>query len=190
MGLIGLAGLFIIFLLIRFEHRDISEPMFRFIALVTAAAIVGRLLFASLPNVQPATALVLLLAVYVSPVVGAVAGLLVVVLTSLFLGSGPFVLFQALAYSGISVLCVLPFLKSRILLSLYGFVAGFLYGWISNIGFLIFTDFSREAFLTLLISGGVFDVLHGLGNAGFIFLLQPIFLRILHSIEQKAGKEN
>ncbi|WP_214847822.1 ECF transporter S component [Exiguobacterium sp. s193] len=190
MELIGLAGVVIVFLLIWFERREISEPMLRFIALVTAAAIVGRLLFASLPNIQPATALVLLLAVYVSPVVGAISGLLVVVLTSLFLGSGPFVLFQALAYVAISVLCALPVLKIRVLLVLYGFVAGFLYGWISNIGFLVFTDFSREAFLTLLISGGVFDLLHGLGNACFLFVLQPIFLRILHSIGQKAGKEN
>ncbi|WP_214810765.1 ECF transporter S component [Exiguobacterium sp. s127] len=190
MGLILLACLSILILFIRFERRPLSEAMLRFIALVTAAAIVGRILFSSLPNIQPATALVLLLAAYVSPVVGAVAGLLVVVLSSLFLGSGPFVLFQALAYMAISLVGLVPLLKSKWLLACYGLLAGFLYGWISNLGFLIFTAFSREAFLTLVVTGGVFDLVHGIGNVCFILLLHPTFLRILHSIDRKAGKEH
>ncbi len=73
--------------LVMFERLQMTDQRLRFIAIITAAAIVGRLLFSSLPNVQPATALVLLLAVFIHPIVGAISGMLVVVLTSLFLGS-------------------------------------------------------------------------------------------------------
>lgn len=188
MELILVAVVLISLIVLRFEYRPVSEPMLRFVALVTAAAIVGRLLFAGVPNVQPATALVLLLAACVSPIIGAIAGMLVVVLTSLFLGSGPFVLFQIIAYAAISLFCVFPGMKSRVLLSVYGAMAGFLYGWISNLGFLIFTGFSPEAFVTLLLTGGVFDLLHGVSNAVFIWMLHPIFLRMLHSFDGKSGK--
>ncbi|AFS70069.1 MULTISPECIES: ECF transporter S component [Exiguobacterium] len=187
MGLILSAVVAISVLILRFESRPVSEPMLRFVALVTAAAIAGRLVFSGIPNVQPATALVLLVAACVSPVVGTIVGLLVVVLTSLFLGSGPFVLFQIMAYAAICLACLLPGMQLRWMLSLYGLVAGFLYGWISNLGFLIFTDFSREAFWTLLLSGGVFDLMHGVSNLIFIWLLHPIFLRILHSFDGNQG---
>lgn len=187
MELIGAAVLIISAVILYFEKRPMSEAMLRFIALVTAAAIVGRLIFASIPNVQPATALVLLVAACVGPVTGAVVGMLLVVLTSLFLGSGPFVLFQIIAYTVISLFCMLPGMRTRWILTAYGLAAGFFYGWISNLGFLIFTDFSREAFFTLLLTGGFFDLLHGVSNAVFLWLLYPIFLRILHSFDGKQG---
>ena len=175
--------------LIVFEKLPMTDQRLRFIAIITAAAIVGRLLFSSLPNIQPATALILLLAVFVHPIVGAIAGMLVVVLTSLFLGSGPFVLFQALAYAVIASLGFVPFLRYRILLTGYAFFAGFLYGWVSNLGFLVLTDFSWQSFFTLLVTGGTFDLLHGLSSAIFIWILFPIFLRILHSFDEKKGTE-
>ena len=115
--------------------------------------------------------------------------MLVVVLTSLFLGSGPFVLFQALAYATIASLGFVPFLRYRIVLTGYGFLAGFLYGWVSNLGFLVLTGFSWQAFLTLLVAGGTFDMLHGFSNAIFIWILFPIFLRIMHSFDEKRGTE-
>lgn len=187
MELIGAAVLLISLIVLCFEKRPISESMLRFIALVTAAAIVGRLIFASIPNVQPATALILLVAACIGPISGTIVGMLVVVLTSLFLGSGPFVLFQIVAYMVVSLLCVLPGMRTRWVLTIYGLTAGFFYGWISNLGFLIFTDFSREAFWTLLLTGGLFDLVHGVSNAVFIWLLYPIFLRILHSFDGNEG---
>ncbi|WP_290756879.1 MULTISPECIES: ECF transporter S component [unclassified Exiguobacterium] len=175
--------------LVMFERLQMTDQRLRFIAIITAAAIVGRLLFSSLPNIQPATAIVLLVAVFVHPIAGAISGMLVVVLTSLFLGSGPFVLFQALAYATIASLGFVPFLRYRIVLTGYGFLAGFLYGWVSNLGFLVLTGFSWQAFLTLLVAGGTFDMLHGFSNAIFIWILFPIFLRIMHSFDEKRGTE-
>ena len=181
--------LIVCLILVMFEKLPMTDQRLRFIAIITAAAIVGRLLFSGLPNIQPATALVLLVAVFVHPIVGAVVGMLVVVLTSLFLGSGPFVLFQALAYAVIASLSFIPILRYRIVLTGYAFFAGFLYGWVSNLGFLVLTDFSWQAFLTLLVTGGTFDLLHGLSNASFVWILFPIFLRIMHSFDEKKGTE-
>lgn len=178
-------GLFLII----FEKLPMTDQRLRFIAIITAAAIVGRLLFSSLPNVQPATALILLVAVFIHPIVGAISGMLVVVLTSLFLGSGPFVLFQALAYAVIASLGFIPLLRYRLVLTGYAFFAGFLYGWVSNLGFLVLTGFSWQAFFTLLVTGGTFDMLHGFSNAIFIWILFPIFLRIMHSFDEKRGTE-
>ncbi|WP_114571623.1 ECF transporter S component [Exiguobacterium flavidum] len=176
--------------IVLFERERLSETDLRFLALIIALAIAGRILFAGIPNVQPATALLLLLSAYRGPLQGSVAGAFVAVLSSFFLGTGTFVIFQAFAFAFVCLgVSLIPWKRRRFPLALYGLAAGYLYGWVSNIGFLALTGFSVGGFISLLVTGVFFDTLHGLSNLFFIYALHPIFLRIMRSADSIEGKE-
>jgi len=177
-------------ILLLFERERMSETDLRFLALIIALAIAGRILFAGIPNVQPATALLLLLSAYRGPLQGSIAGAFVAVLSSFFLGTGTFVIFQAFAFAFVCLgVSLIPWKRRRLPLAIYGLASGYLYGWISNIGFLALTGFSVGGFFSLLVTGVFFDTLHGLSNLFFIYALHPIFLRIMRTADTIEGND-
>lgn len=169
--LLGLAALVITL----FERSDAPVPL---LIQLLAAAVVGRWLFAAIPNVQPATALLVLCAVYVGWRSALMLSLGLPLLSGLLLGLGPFVLFQFLGWAiVVSTAYVLrPWLRrSRVAMVLFGLVSGFLFGWCANLAFFEIT----RSFIPLVLLSVPFDLAHGVGNAVFLWLLTPLFQRVL-----------
>ena len=153
-----------------------------FLALLTAACVVGRFLFTFLPNVQPMTAILLMLTLILSlPEALLVTGLSLVI-TNLFLGFGVWTIGQFISYTGILLifylLTRLPVFGSKlwfqaVISGLLGFVYGFIYS--------IFNYFlmGMTVFWPYWISGLSFDALHALGNISFYLILWPILNRVI-----------
>lgn len=152
-----------------------------YLALMTAACVVGRMLFTFLPNVQPMTAILLLLTLSLSLPEALLVATLSLVITNLFLGFGIWTVGQLLSYVVILLLfwlsSFIPVVGSKLwfqagVAGLMGFVYGFIYS--------VFNYFllGMQVFWAYWISGLSFDALHAIGNLGFYLLLAPI-LRLL-----------
>lgn len=158
------------------------------LALMTAACVVGRMLFTFLPNVQPMTAILLLLTLAFSLPEALLIAALSLVITNLFLGFGIWTVGQLLSYAVILLLfwlCTrLPLVGEKLwfqagVAALMGFVYGFSYA--------IFNYFllGMQVFWAYWLSGLSFDALHAAGNLGFYLLLAPILKGLFQRYPRK-----
>lgn len=156
------------------------------LAVMTALTTVGRLVFALpiMPNIQPMTALLIIIALNIGVMDSLVVSVLSMLLTNLILGMGPWTVFQMLSFTVVILLTgLLKFLYrsdsivSRIFFSGWALLAGFIYGLI--ISFMTYRLYGMGNFLVYYINGLPFDLMHGVGNAAFFFILEPILVPII-----------
>ena len=157
------------------------------VAVLAALAAASRVLTAVLPNVQPMTVLMLLVGMHLGARRGAAVATLATLLANMALGHGPWTLYQAIGWSGVAV-------SGRLLrgwlvsddgrsirvgrLAVIGFLAGPLFDWWVSVAALAIFD-SVPLFLTYLLSGLVFDLLHAVGNVAFAVWLGPTLHQLL-----------
>lgn len=156
-----------------------------YLALIVAACVVGRILFQPIPNVQPMTAIFLIITNYLGLSRGLLVSLLSVLITNLYMGMGIWTIAQLLSYAVLLILfkgiLLLPIVGHSFYVQWgYSFLAGFLYGLIISIVDVFI--YGMSAFLPYYIQGLSFDFLHGIGNAVFFLLLTPIFQRLLKDV--------
>lgn len=158
-----------------------------YLGLLIAACVVGRTLFQAVPNVQPATAIFLIITLYLGVTRGLIVCLATMTITNLYMGMGSWIIGQIISYTFIiilfGVLCKINLYKKSLLLqSIYSFLSGFIYGFIF---FLVDVQiFGIKAFLPYYLQGVPFDFLHAIGNIGFYIILAPILKRLLKNYRQ------
>ncbi|MHC5216253.1 ECF transporter S component [Enterococcus sp. LJL128] len=162
-----------------FSIREIA-----YLSLVIAACVVGRLVFQPLPNVQPMTAIFLIITIQLGLSRGMIVALLSVLITNFYLGMGIWTFSQLLSYFFILLIVMVlsrfkEFRNSYFLQSLFSFLAGFLYGLI--ISFIDVQVYGMPAFLPYYLQGIPFDFMHGIGNLIFYLILAPVFIRLLQN---------
>ena len=154
---------------------------------MTALSTVGRLAFSLpiLPNIQPMTALLLIITLNIGVIDGLVVSLLSMLLTNLFLGMGPWTVLQIVSFAIIILLTGLikkiyktGTLQSLIIFSIWAGVSGFIYGFV--ISYLNFHLYGMNNFLVYYINGLPFDLMHAVGNFGFFLILEPILVPIIN----------
>lgn len=160
---------------------------------MTALSTVGRLAFSLpiLPNIQPMTALFLIIALNIGVIDSLVVSLISILLTNLFLGMGPWTILQIISFAVIILLTgVLKYFYrsksfvNRLLFSVWAGLTGFVYGFI--ISYLSFHLYGMNNFLVYYINGLPFDFLHAVGNMGFFFILEPIIVPIIKNKFEKV----
>lgn len=158
------------------------------LSLMVAACVVGRLIFQFIPNIQPMTAILLIMTLHRGLRQGLIVSLLSVIVTNLYLGMGVWTLAQLFSYTTIIVVFYLlgkwSFFKKNLLLqAFFSFLAGFLYGLI--ISLVSYKLYGITAFLPYYIQGLSFDFLHAIGNVGFYLILAPLFKRLLDKYDTR-----
>lgn len=153
---------------------------------MTALTAVGRLVFALpiMPNIQPMTALLVIIALNIGIIDSLVVALLSLLLTNMFLGMGPWTILQIISFAVIILLTSLikrgyktGSLMNRIVYSIWVGFTGVIYGFV--ISYLNFHLYGMSNFLVYYISGLPFDVLHAIGNVGFFLILEPVLVPII-----------
>lgn len=156
------------------------------LAIMTALSAVGRLAFSLpiMPNIQPMTALLLIIALNIGIIDSLIVSLISILLTNLFLGMGPWTIMQILSFAVIILLTGLikyfyrfGSFANRIIFSVWAGLTGFIYGFV--ISYLSFHLYGMNNFLVYYINGLPFDLLHAVGNIGFFFILEPIIVPII-----------
>ncbi|MFY9901032.1 MAG: ECF transporter S component [Trichococcus sp.] len=152
------------------------------LSILTALCYVGRMMFQFIPNVQPVTAVLIILTLTLGMTDGFIVAILSIVLTNFLLGMGPWTIAQIASFGVLIVvtgLVMKPFYKKvhKAYFVGFSFLGGILYGFI--ISLLTVKMMGINSFWAYYAAGIPFDLLHGLGNAGFYLILEPILEPLL-----------
>lgn len=176
-----------------FEKRKPSVKDILPVVVMVAVASAGRVLFNFLPQIQPVTAIVVIMGIYCGGRTGFLTGALSALASNLFLGQGPWTPFQMLAWGLIGVLAAVlaktPVFRKIGAVCVYGFLAGFLYGLITDLWTLMAMgeSLSWTLVLTVYAAAVPFNLLHGVGNVVFLLLLYRPLGKKLERIQEKFG---
>jgi energy-coupling factor transport system substrate-specific component len=177
--------------LIRFERKQVDTREIVLIAVMSAVCAVSRMPFASLPNIQPMTGLIILVAYIFGGEVGFMVGATSALASNMLLGQGPWTPWQMFAFGFIGLLGgrlrEKGFIKTKKKLVIFGFIAGFVYGFIMNI-WVVVGFVSPINMQTILVTFGaslLLDLAHALSNALIIYLVYHVFIRKLERIKRK-----
>ncbi|MHC5267691.1 ECF transporter S component [Enterococcus sp. LJL98] len=168
----------------RKKTKTFTTQEIAFLSLLTAACVVGRLMFQFIPNVQPMTVLFLIVTLQYGISRGLIVNVLSLLITNFYLGMGVWTISQILSFSVIILLFGLLthislFKRAVGLQVFYSLLAGYLYGFLMAI---IDTQiYGLTNFWVYYFAGISFDTLHAVGNAGFYLILYPIFKRLFQA---------
>lgn len=151
-------------------------------------SVVGRLMFTWLPNIQPMTAIFLLLVFYTTLSQTLFVALLGLLVTNIYLGMGPWTVSQIVAYTAIIsffyYIQKLPLINRHVLLqATIAFFCGILYGVVVSV--VEVSIYQLPSFWSYYFQGIFFDFMHGISNFIFYLLLTPVFCRLILPKMQK-----
>jgi hypothetical protein len=171
-----------------FHVKKITTYEIAYLALTIAACVVGRTLFQFIPNVQPMTAIFLIITYQLGISRGLLVNVLSLIITNLYMGMGIWTVSQILAFSLVvlimGLLCSFDFFRKAFILQvIYSVIAGFLYGFVmASIDVKLY---GMPNFWAYYVAGLYFDFLHAIGNGGFYLILAPIFKELFHKINKQ-----
>lgn len=144
------------------------------LALLAALAVIGRSVFAFLPNVQPVTALIIICGLLLGPIAATILALLTTFLSNMLLGMGIWTVWQIVSWALIGFISGLigkyPGKIPVYAIVIFAVFSGYLYGFIISL-----TTYSIAGkFWPYYLASLPFDTYHAIGNAVFIILLYPI----------------
>jgi len=174
------------------EKRTVGTRRMVVTAVMTALSVLGRFIFAAIPAFKPITAIVIIAAVWLGPEPGFLVGSLTAVISNFYFGQGPWTPFQMLAWGLIGLLGGLlaePLKKSRVLLGVYGALAGVAYSMVMDIWTVLWYngDFSWTLYLAALLSAVPHLISYSVSNVIFLLLLGRPFGEKLERVKVKYG---
>lgn len=163
------------------------------LSLLSAACVVGRIIFQFIPNFQPMTAIFLWVVLLFGLRDAYIVMTLSLLLSSIYFAIGPWVIGQWLSYVLVLSLFALIFnhsflKKKRGFLAVGFFLSGFLYG-------LGMTTFDVVLYrlpqpLIYYLQGISFDMMHSIGNLLFYIIFLPVVMRFKQNMGGKNEKNN
>lgn len=149
------------------------------VAILSAIAIVGRVAVQALPNIQPATFIIVIGGIIFGRRVGVELGLVIAIVSGLLTGLGSWTLFQIAGWALVGFISGYIGEDSPKWLKAFWIVgSAFVFGFISSLSMLVFVPF--DMFLPLYLLGIPFDFYHALGNvimAATLPFVVPLLLR-------------
>lgn len=138
------------------------------------------------PNIQPVTAILIIITLTMSTLDGVIIAAISILLSNIYLGMGPWTIFQILTYSLLMLVTGLLFRRfyrpnsscNRLMFSFYAFILGMAYGFVISI--FSVTLFKAPSFWAYYIQGLSFDLMHGAGNLVFYLILEPILQPLIN----------
>ena len=187
LALLALAVLFI-----RFEEGEYGSREVAVVGALAAVAAAGRVLFAAVPGVQPATFIVIMAGYVFGAEPGFMVGALTALLSNIFLGQGPWTPWQMLAWglAGASGGLLAAVMKRRLRVTPIAVLCtawGFLFGWMMNFWFWLSFVYplTFKSYITANLTSLWFDLFHALGNLLFaVFLTAPVAAMLMRFRER------
>lgn len=178
-----------------FGWYERSRPPARVVGLVAvlaALAVVGRLAFAAVPNVKPTTDIVLFAGVALGAVPGFAVGAIAAIASNVFLGQGPWTVWQMAAWGGCGIGGGLLARAAgrrelgRIQLAVACGLAGLAFGAFMDV--YQWTLAARQdlpTYLAIAATSLPYNLAHAFGNVAFCLLIGPVFVRSLRRYRRR-----
>lgn len=163
-----------------FERRTVGTRRLVIAAVMTALSVLGRFVFAPLPGFKPITAIVVITAVWIGGETGFLVGALSALISNFFSGQGPWTPFQMFAWGMIGLIAgylASPLRRSRVLLALYGILAGIAYSFFMDIWTVLWYNgtFAPALWVSAIAAAVPHTVMYSVSNCLFLwFLAKPI----------------
>ncbi|MDD2251630.1 MAG: ECF transporter S component [Dehalococcoidales bacterium] len=186
---IVVTSLLILAFFYEFEARKITSREIALISMMGTLSAVSRIPFAPIPSVQPATFIIICTGYVFGPLAGFMTGALTAIISNLFLGHGPWTLFQIFGWGMAGVIPgIIPRNRACIwILAFFGLAWGYIYGVIVNIwawASLIY-PLTWQTFLLSMLNSVWFDTMHGVANVLFIAILGKRTISIMERWSQR-----
>lgn len=164
------------------------------IAVMSAAAAVGRIAFAAVADIKPTTAIVILTGLAFGKSAGFLTGTLAALVSNFYFGQGLWTPWQMLAWGLIGLLAgffsrVEYGKKMLVPTAIGGALAAYFFGFVMNIFYIAFyvRPLSAAAVFTALGASLVMDSVHAVSTAAFLLALTPPWLKKMKRIKSKYG---
>ena len=176
--------------LILLEKKNMDLKKMQLLCVMTAASVAGRFVFAFLPGFKPVTAMVVLTGMYLGADAGFLCGSLTALISNFYFGQGSYTPFQMLVWGILGFLAGIlssPLMKRKILLILYGALAGVVFSLLMDVYTVIWVMgyFDPSYYLVCITAALPFMVIYALSNVIFLLALSPLLGKKLEHIRNK-----
>ena len=165
-----------------YENKKPPVESIVLIAVLTAIATVGRIILMSIPAVNLASFIIIMVGVVFGKEEGFLVGALTAFVSGLFMGMGYWVLFQMLAWGlmGASAGILASRFDNVGFRIVFGLLWGFFYGWITDISAIFYSGTALEItpIIALYLNGVSYDLTHGVTNAVLLVVLYDWFKKM------------
>ena len=165
-----------------FENSKPTVESIVLLAILVAIAVLGRLLLLSIPGIQAGSFIIIMVGVVYGREEGFLVGALAALVGDLFVGIGYWAVFQMLGWGlmGATAGILAERFENPWFRVVFGFVWGYLYGWITDISAIFYTGIRLELgpILALYANGIAYDFAHGMANAVLLFVFYDWFKKI------------
>ena len=178
-----------------FEGRKPKAREIMVISVLAAIGVAGRAAFFMVPSFKPVAAIVILTGVSFGGEAGFLVGCLIMMLSNMFMGQGPWTPWQMFSFGIIGFLAGILYQKGILKarkrdLCIYGFLSVFLiYGGIMNPASILMSYgyITKSSLIAYYISGVPVDLVHAASTVIFLWLLSRPLLEKLERIKVKYG---
>jgi energy-coupling factor transport system substrate-specific component len=175
-----LAFFFVLFLIVllfaRFEESAISSKEVALVGILAAITAAARIPFAALPNIQPCTFLIIATGIVFGPLAGVMVGSMTAAVSNMFLGQGPWTVWQMAGWGIIGLLS--GYIGKRrpqigpIGIAVLGAILGMVYNTLMDFSSWVWLyGLDPTKFLAVFSLGLPFGVIHSIGNVAFALAL-------------------
>jgi len=189
---VAMMGVIILFFSV-FETKNVAAEKIVLIALLSSVSAIGRILFSSIPSVQPSSFIIMVTGIVFGGEVGFLTGAITALASNLVLGQGPWTVWQMFCWGIMGLLSGLlkrPLTKSKWIFCFYGLLWGFVFGWIMNGWYLVssnVTGFNVKIMIAACVTSFPMDLAHGVSNLVLILWMGNDFIKMFHRISVKYG---
>ncbi len=174
---------------LEFGSPSRSSKEISLVAMLGALSAAGRVVLGPLPSVQPSTFITGCTGYVFGPAAGFMVGALTALVSNLFLGMGPWAPFQMLGW-GLFGLGSSVFGKLRApvwSLAIIGFLWGYVFGFITNLWYIIGFGFplTPASVLSAQLVSFPYDTAHAICNAAIFLIFGKRVLNILKRFRQR-----
>ncbi|MEM2944476.1 MAG: ECF transporter S component [Methanomassiliicoccales archaeon] len=182
--------LLIVILFLKFEESSISSKEVALIGILAAVTAASRIPFAALPNIQPCTFIIMATGLVFGPLAGVMVGSLTALVSNMFLGQGPWTLWQMAGWGLVGFIAGIIGMRFPNLgikgLAVLGVVFGLLYNILLDFSSWIWLyGLDATKFLLVFSMGLPFGILHSVGNMIFSITLGSPLLFVLRRFKKR-----
>lgn len=175
-----------------YERRRPPARVVALVATLAALAVVGRMAFAAIPNVMPTTDIVLFAGLALGSVPGFMVGAVTALVSNVFLGHGPWTVWQMVAWGGVGAgggllaRAVGAREPGRWALAAVCALAGLAFGAFMDVyQWTLAAEQTPGTYLALSASSLGYNLAHVVGNVAFCLLIGPVFVRSLRRYRRR-----
>lgn len=167
-----------------FNLFEKSKPKVEYIVLIAilvAISVVGRLIGMSLPSIQVASFIIIMVGIVYGGETGFIVGILTAIVSDLFMGLGYWTFFQMLAWGlmGYTSGLFSEKLDNMGIRVVFGVVWAFLYGFITDFAMIPYmSSLDLNGFIALYTAAIPVDIIHAVINAVLLIVAYKWFKNI------------